>query len=230
MKAKWLSIFAIVAILVIAVVPAAGAAPSASGGINDDPSFVQKEDNRPDPLTTKQQELKQEALQAKLNGKAYGKTHEVARGQFVQLEREGEGTLWTVLGEFADLQHNTMPEPDRAVDNTTLWTPDFSRDYYLDMLFNDSPGANSMRNFYIEQSSNRYTVHGDVTDWIPVPGDAATYDDDFNSPLGGNQVWYFLNDSIDIGPHASNDFISELIEKSRMRRVRGARFSGRISM
>ena len=115
MKAKWLSIFAIVAILVIAVVPAAGAAPSASGGINDDPSFVQKEDNRPDPLTTKQQELKQEALQAKLNGKAYGKTHEVARGQFVQLEREGEGTLWTVLGEFADLQHNTMPEPDRAV-------------------------------------------------------------------------------------------------------------------
>ena len=54
-----------------------------------------------------------------------------------------------------------------------------------------------MRNFYIEQSSNRYTVHGDVADWIPVPGNAATYDDDFNSPLGGNQVWYFLNDSID---------------------------------
>ena len=60
-----------------------------------------------------------------------------------------------------------------------------------------APGANSMRNFYIEQSSNRYTVHGDVTDWVPVPGDAASYDDDFNSPLGGNQVWYFLDDSID---------------------------------
>jgi len=197
MKAKWLSMFAIVAILALAVVPVAGAAPKMSGGINDDTLYVPKEDNRPDPLTTKQQELKQEALQAKLNGKAYGKTHEVARGQFVELEREGEGTLWTVLGEFADLQHNTMPEPDRNYDNTTLWAPDFSREYYLDMLFNEAPGANSMRNFYIEQSSNRYTVHGDVTDWIPVPGDAATYDDDFNSPLGGNQVWYFLDDSID---------------------------------
>ena len=197
MKGKLFRTFLVAALLLTVVVSAAGAAPGANGGAYDGPDLAKKEDNRPDPLTTKQQELKQQALEAKLNGKAYGKTHEVARGQFVELEREGEGTLWTVLGEFADLQHNTMPEPDRAVDNTTIWTPDFSRDYYLDMLFNEAPGANSMRNFYIEQSSNRYTVHGDVTDWIPVPGDAATYDDDFNSPLGGNQVWYFLNDSID---------------------------------
>jgi immune inhibitor A len=135
------------------------------------------------------------------------------------LEREGEGTLWTVLGEFADLQHNAIPEPDRTVDNTTIWAPDFSRDYYMDLLFADSPGANSMRNFYIEQSSNRYTVHGDVTDWIPVSGPAASYDDDFNSPLGGNQVWYFLDETID-GWYASqiadgktpaeiNDYLSQ---------------------
>ena len=31
-----------------------------------------------------------------------------------------------------------------------------------------------MRNFYIEQSSGRYTVHGDVTDWVPVPGNAGS--------------------------------------------------------
>jgi immune inhibitor A len=66
----------------------------------------------------------------------------------------------------------------------------------MDMLFNDAPGANSMRNFYIEQSSNRYTVHGDVSGWVLVPGNAATYDDDFENPLGGNQVWYFLMDSL----------------------------------
>ena len=77
-----------------------------------------------------------------------------------------------------------MPEPDRTVDNTTIWVPDFSRDYYMDMLFAEGPGVNSMRNYYIEQSSNRYTVHGDVTDWIPVPGAAATYDDDFRQPVG----------------------------------------------
>ncbi len=197
MKAKWLSMIAIVAILVIAIVPVAGASSGMYGGANDEPTYAPKEDNRPDPLTTKQQELKQQAMEAKLNGKAYGKTHQVARGQFVELAREGEGAIWTVLGEFPDLLHNTMPEPDRSIDNTTLWVQDFSRDHYMDMLFNDGPGANSMRNFYIEQSSNRYTVHGDVTDWVLVSGPAASYDDDFDHPLGGNQVWYFLDETID---------------------------------
>ena len=194
---KMFNALIIVAMFLALIAPGVLAAPAGFQTTDAEPQLNKKEDNRPDPFTTEQLQLKEQALEAKLNGKAYGKTHEVARGQFVQLEREGEGALWTVLGEFADLQHNTMPEPDRTVDNTTIWSPDFSRDYYMNMLFNDAPGANSMRNFYIEQSSNRYTVHGDVTDWIPVPGDAATYDDDFNSPLGGNQVWYFLNDSID---------------------------------
>jgi immune inhibitor A len=76
----------------------------------------------------------------------------------VELERAGEDPVWTVLGEFADYAHNSITEPDRSYDNTTIWTEDFGRDYYLDMLFDESPGANSMRNYYIEQSSNRYTV------------------------------------------------------------------------
>jgi immune inhibitor A len=149
-----------------------------------------------DPLTSRQLELKEKALEAKLNGKARGKAYEAAKGQYVQLEREGEGALWTVLGEFVDLKHNQIPEPDRAVNNTTMWRADFDRQSYVDMLFDDSAGANSMRNFYVEQSSNRYTVHGDVTDWVEVPGEAATYDDDLESPLGGNAVWYFLKDSV----------------------------------
>src|SRR4030066_352444 len=186
MKAKTFHIFLVLALLLLSIVPAVIAAPAASDGFYDDPEFVPKEDNRPDPLSTQQKELKEQALEAKLNGKAYGRTHEVARGQYVELVREGEGTLWTVLGEFADLPHNELPQPDRAVNNTDIWALDFSRDHYMDMLFNDAPGANSMRNFYIEQSSNRYTVHGDVTDWVAVPGDAWTYDDDLDSPLGGS--------------------------------------------
>src|SRR3990172_295388 len=191
MKHKLLALLSI--LMIIGVLPGAAlAAPMASSGVGDDPTFVQKEDNRPDPLTTQQLELKKRALDAKINGKAKGKVHEVARGQYVELAREGEGALWTVLGEFADLSHNTMPQPDRAVNNTDIWVPDFSRDYYMDLLFNDAPGANSMRNFYIEQSSNRYTVHGDVTDWVGVPGDAWTYDDDISGPA----VWQFLIDSV----------------------------------
>jgi immune inhibitor A len=165
----------------------------ASGGKDGPPA---KEDNRPDPLTTKQAELKEKALEAKLNGKAYGKTHEVARGQFVELEREGEDPIWTVLGEFSDMPHNSIPEPDRSVDNSTIWTPDFSRDYYMDLLFAEGPDVNSMRQYYIEQSSNRYTVHGDVTDWVKVPGDAASYDDGDPGPGDAISVWQFLIDSL----------------------------------
>jgi len=195
MKSKLFTIAVILTLLLIGLMPTgntfAGVIPD-----SDDPEAVPREDNRPDPLTTRQAELKALAMEAKLNGKAHGKTHEVARGQYVELEREGEGALWTVLGEFPDLLHNTMPQPDRTVNNTDIWVPDFNRDFYMDMLFNDAPGANSMRNFYIEQSSNRYTVYGDVTDWVKVSGAAASYDDDLESPLGGNAVWYFLLETV----------------------------------
>ncbi len=214
MKTKVFSVFMIV-VLLASLAAVASAAPAA----DEEPDLAGRQDNRVDPLSAEQAALHAQAMEAKLNGKAWGKTHEVARGQFVELEREGEGVLWTVLGEFADLQHNQMPEPDRSVDNTTIWTEDFSRDYYMDMLFAEGPGVNSMRNFYIEQSSNRYTVHGDVTDWIPVSGPAASYDDDFESPLGGNQVWYFLDETIDgwyaaqiaagMTPSEINDFLGQ---------------------
>jgi immune inhibitor A len=193
MKKKYLVLPIILVLLIVAAIPAAGAAPAAT---SDGPQFTPREDNLPDPLTTKQLELKEAALEGKLNGKAYGKTAEVARGQFVELEREGEGAIWTVMGEFSDFPHNSLPEPDRAVDNTTIWVPDFSRDYYMDLLFNETPGANSMRNFYIEQSSNRYTVHGDVTDWVPVPGVACDYDDGDPGPGDAAHVWQFLIDSV----------------------------------
>jgi immune inhibitor A len=100
-----------------------------------------------------------------------------------------------VFGEFADYPHNSITEPDRTVDNITLWTEDFNRDYYMDMLFAEGDDVNSMRQFYIEQSSNRYTVYGDVTDWVPLPGDACDYDDGDPGPGNGISVWQFLIDS-----------------------------------
>jgi immune inhibitor A len=195
MKGKLFGTFLVLALLILTITPA-GAAPAASRGTYDGPDYIKKEDNRPDPVSAKKAEQKKQALEAKLNGKAYGKTHAVARGQYVELERQGEDPIWTVLGEFADLQHNEIPEPDRSVDNTTIWA-DFSRDYYMDILFSGDEGANSMRNFYIEQSSNRYTVNGDVTGWVQVSGDAWMYDDDLANPSGGNAVWYFLDESVD---------------------------------
>jgi immune inhibitor A len=188
MKQRTLAMLAII-IMLVAVLPLT---TFASGPVNgNDPADAPKVDDRMDPMTATQRELSEKGFAAKLNGKAYGETYEVAKGQFVELERLGEDPVWTVLGEFGDFSHNSIPEPDRDYNNTTIWTSDFNRDYFLNMLFNDNPGANSMRNFYIEQSSNRYTVYGDATDWALAPNDACTYDDD----LGGPAVWQFLIDT-----------------------------------
>ena len=194
MKQRTLAMLAII-IMLVAVLPLT---TFASGPVDgNDPADAPKVDDRMDPKTEEQRAMHQTALAAKLNGKAYGKTHEVARGQYVELEREGEDPVWTVLGEFADFPHNSITEPDRNYDNTTMWTADFNQDYYFDMLFDDSPGANSMRNYYIEQSSNRYTVNGDVTDWVPLAGNACDYDDGDPGPGDAYAVWQFLADSID---------------------------------
>jgi len=168
-------------------------------------------DNPSHPLGDKQFEQRSKGIQAKINGKADGPVAEVARGQFVELEREGEDSIWTVLGEFGALDHpapilfsgvpgpvrNQIPEPDRSVDNTTIWAPDFNEAYYENLLFSEAPGAVSMRNFYIAESSNRYTVNGDVTDWVQVPYNAAAYGRNYCGDIVCAQTWVFVNHSID---------------------------------
>jgi immune inhibitor A len=48
-----------------------------------------------------------------------------------------------------------------------------------------------MANYYLEQSSGRYTISGEATDWIPV-GNHLLYDDNPDQ-----NVWLFLNDTVD---------------------------------
>jgi immune inhibitor A len=162
-------------------------------------------DNFSHPLGEKQSALKKKAIEAKLMGKASGKVHEVAKGQYVELTREGEDLIWTVMAEFGTEEyylggdpgplHNTIPEPDRDFDNTTIWTADFNRDYYMDILFADGEDDISMRNFYIENSSNRYSVDGDVTDWGKVPFNTKAY---AGGPEGtDSDVWFFVWDSLE---------------------------------
>jgi immune inhibitor A len=197
MKGKILVLLNVVVLcaIVLALAPIARDDPGVafaqglSGGQNE-PNPAGKIDNRTDPLTTRQAELKSQALQAKLNGKAKGKVHEVARGQYVQLELEGTGMIWTVMGEFSDYLHNSIPQPNRAVNNTTLWVPDFSKAHMDKLLYDRTPGANSMANFYLEQSSGRYTVAGEATDWIRV-GNHLIYDDNPDS-----NVWLFIRDTV----------------------------------
>ncbi|TQM64201.1 immune inhibitor A domain-containing protein [Humibacillus xanthopallidus] len=182
-----------------------GAAPPGGG----DPQVQQGRDSLEHPLGTKQAALRAKGVQLKLSGKLAPDTKvaKIAKGQYVELAREGEDTIWTVLGEFgttvsptyggtAGPVHNQIPEPDRAVDNSTIWTADFSPTYFSNLLFSDAPGAVSMRNFYKEQSSNRYTVNGDVTDWVSVPFNEANYGSNYCGSIVCSRTWLFVRDSV----------------------------------
>jgi immune inhibitor A len=174
-------------------VTAATAAPPV-GETSNTPSRV---DDLPSPLSDKQRELRQQAVEQVVSGEATprgdNKVVEVAKGQYVELAREDTDAIFTVLGEFSDLAHNQIPAPDRSSDNTTIWAPDFSREYFTDLLFSQQDGDVSMANFYDELSSGRYTVTGEVTDWVQLPGTGASYGD---NDLGDAVTWTFVNDSV----------------------------------
>jgi len=212
MKAKWFSLTLVVAMLIIAIVPMVGAAPAQAGsGADEIINLGANTDNPSHPLGDAQKALQEKGFESKVSGKTNGPVAEVAKGQFVQLEREGEDSIFTVIAEFGPLDspfgilksgvpgplHNQIPAPDRSVDNTTIWSPDFTEAYYENLLFSEAPGAVSMRNFYIEQSSNRYTVNGDVTNWVQVPYNAAHYGRNYCGGIVCAQTWVFVNNSID---------------------------------
>jgi immune inhibitor A len=95
----------------------------------------------------------------------------LANGQFVDYELERTDHIVTILAEFTDPRAGELPEPDRSADNSTYWVPTMDRRHYRDMLFapgGGSYGHVSMRDFYLELSSGRYTVDGQVSRWISI--------------------------------------------------------------
>jgi immune inhibitor A len=187
-----LAVLAAVAAALAALV--AGAAGAGTAAATGEPQV--RAHDLPSPLSEKQRALKATALELQAKGEiAKGaKVGQVAKGQYVELRRDGEDSIWTILGEFSDFSHNNIAEPDRTKDNTTIWEPDFNRDYYKKLLFDQTPGANSMANFYAEQSSNRYAVNGDVTDWVTVPKTAAYYG---TNEKPDSAAWDFIRDAVD---------------------------------
>ena len=202
MKAKWFNVLLVTALLVIAIVPAASAAPK----VPADPQFGSPVDDAPHPLGDMQRAERILGFNAMLHGKTHGNIHRINRHRYVQLDREGEDSIFTIIGEFGTQVHpsyggdvgpvhNQIPQPNRHVDNTTIWTADFTQSYYQNLLFSGKRNAISMRNFYIEQSSNRYTVNGDVTNWVQVPYNEARYGADYCGDIVCATTWLFVQDA-----------------------------------
>ena len=184
------------AALIAAVPVTAHAAPAAGGAAPEDTPH--RAHDLASPLSDKQRALRQTAVEQVVSGEATprgdNKVVEVAKGQFVELAQDDSDAIWTVLGEFSDVRHNQIPEPDRTVDNTTIWTADFDRAHYQRMLHDSGAGVNSVANFYEEMSSGRYTVTGQVEDWVQLTKGGASYGD--NATVGDRGAWAFVNDSV----------------------------------
>ena len=171
-----LSIGALVLIMTVGV----GVSVAAGTGIDSDPQAV-KPDDLEHPLGKQQRELRAKAAELKVQGKfkAGAKVGKVAKGQYVELEQTGNDRVFVIVAEFGDRihptyggaagpLHNQIAEPT-AVDNTTIWQADFNKAHYEDMYFN------KMVKYYKAQSSGRYTINGDVIDWVKVPYNEARY-------------------------------------------------------
>ena len=197
---------------------AAGAASGGKGKAEEAPAQAHTLDG---PLSEKRRELRQKAVEMKLAGKvkAGQKVVKIAPGQFVELTREDTDKVFVVIAEFGNTRHaafpdscsyctaqtylgparNAIPQPDRSVDNTTLWQADYSKADYEDMYFN------RMAKYYESQSSGRYSVDGDVTEWVKVPfnearygrsGDVANVDPAVCSGIVCNNTWFLIRDAM----------------------------------
>jgi immune inhibitor A len=187
----------------VAVIPSAAAAP-ARAEAPASASAAHRVDNHPGPLTARQDARRKAAQKLILSGKASPNSDgvvQLADDKYYQATVSGTGRLFTILSEFGTAGsgklgttpgplHNQIAQPNRAVDNSTMWTSDFNQAHYLNLLF--GPGE-SFKNFYLAQSSGAYTVDGDVSDWVRVSGNASTYGDNTVENNGG--AWQFVSDS-----------------------------------
>ncbi|MEU1971290.1 immune inhibitor A domain-containing protein [Microbacterium sp. NPDC019599] len=185
----------------MAFVPAAVAAPPVDEAQK---SAAHRPDNRPGPLTERQNERRKAAQELILSGQASPSEEgvvQLAEDKYFEATLSGTAQVFTILSEFGDQGdkklgttpgplHNEIPEPDRSVNNSTHWLPDFDTASYEELFFGD---GESFKDFYQKQSSGAYTVAGGVSDWVKVPGNASVYGDNAVEDFGG--AWKFIADT-----------------------------------
>ncbi|EFQ84234.1 M6 family metalloprotease domain protein [Aeromicrobium marinum DSM 15272] len=116
--------------------------------------------------------------------------------QYVELTQERADKVFVILAEFGDERHpdfpdgdtdpgtagperfdgplhDTIAEPDRSVNNSTVWQPSYDRAHYEQLYFGTD--RESVKTYYEKQSSGRYTIDGQVSDWVKVPFNTARY-------------------------------------------------------
>lgn len=131
----------------------------------------------------------------------------VPNARVLKYELKTIDNILVLLVEFADKDgvgplHNSLIQPLPDVNNTDYWVPDFSPRHFQHLLFARTAGTVSMSNWYLEQSSGRYSVDGVVKGWYQVPSAEKEYGGDTVGAGGHDSlngpVWRIISDLVGV--------------------------------
>ncbi|MGW4021234.1 immune inhibitor A domain-containing protein [Streptomyces sp. NPDC005009] len=169
------------------------------------------------PLSKTQEAQREEALNQVISGKASVKDRDGSKvvqlkskkgdSKYVELGREKTDKIFTILVEFGDQVdsryggdagplHNQIAKPDRKVDNSTAWQEDYDQQHFEDLYFGSGKGVDSVKTYYEKQSSGRYSVEGEVSDWVKVPYNEARYGNNACGDTNCPSVWNVVSDGL----------------------------------
>ncbi|MGW3951376.1 immune inhibitor A domain-containing protein [Streptomyces sp. NPDC004752] len=200
-----------------AVAEASTTAASAAATRHDPAPVKQETHNLDGPLSRTQEAQRQEALNQVIAGKAQVKDRDGSKvvrldrgrgdGKYVELGREKTDKIFTILVEFGDQAdpryggsagplHNAIGAPDRTKDNSTDWKSDYNQKHYEDLYFGTGKATESLKKYYEKQSSGRYSVDGEVSDWVKVPYNEARYGNNACGSSTCSSVWDVVRDGL----------------------------------
>ncbi|GAA2982368.1 immune inhibitor A domain-containing protein [Streptomyces fulvorobeus] len=143
--------------------------------------------------------------------------------KYVELGREKTDKIFTVLVEFGDQvddttmfdpdgdgprppvkkyggtpgpAHNQIAKPDPAKDNSTAWKADYNQAHFQELYFGEGKGVDSLKTYYEKTSSGRYSVDGEVSDWVKVPYNEARYGSNYCGSSNCANVWDTVRDGV----------------------------------
>ncbi|MEU5616291.1 immune inhibitor A domain-containing protein [[Kitasatospora] papulosa] len=159
----------------------------------------------------------------KVTAKGGSKVVKLGKSKYVELGREKTDKIFTILVEFGDQVddttmfdpdgdgpkppvkkyggtpgplHNRIAEPDPAKDNSTAWQADYDQAHFQDLYFGEGKGKDSLKTYYEKTSSGRYSVDGEVSDWVKVPYNEARYGSNYCGSTNCANVWDAVRDGV----------------------------------
>ncbi|MEV7466522.1 immune inhibitor A domain-containing protein [Streptomyces kronopolitis] len=160
---------------------------------------------------------------AKATLRGGSKVVKLGKSKYVELARQKTDKIFTILVDFGDKvdnttmydpdgdgpkppvkkyggdpgpAHNLIAKPDRAKDNSTAWQKDYNQKHFQDLYFSHDKKKQSLAKYYEKQSSGRYSVNGEVSDWVKVDWNEARYGSNYCGQTNCASAWDLIRDGV----------------------------------